>query len=216
MSTTKITGFSKYPSCGGTQLTVTFSSWITNLKTHPCKTVVKCPIGETAGTGTEVELLAKYPPKKDFSIHFRKSHIFTHSKSHIIYYLDLFQCLIWLQILSRGANTNAISHFSWLSQNEVVWGWGPRSVLTAAAPPTTRGWSECDLSQGPRCKSAGQESLSPCSWRDWIWHLPTEVRACVDQQRAFPVCVEGANVLQLFNTYESQSIYFGAWIEVGF
>lgn len=71
----------------------------------------------------------------NFTIRFRKSDIFTHSKSYIIYYLDLFQCLIWLQIPSRGASANAISHLCWLSQDKAVWSRvrGPRSVRIAAA-----------------------------------------------------------------------------------
>lgn len=125
---------SKYPSCGALLAQCNIFIMSNQLKNSSCKAVLKCPFGETAGTSTVTKLLAKYTPKMNFTIRFRKSYIFTPSKSYIIYYLDLFQGLIWLQIPNSGASANAISRLSWLSQNKAVWSWvwGPRCVRTAA------------------------------------------------------------------------------------
>lgn len=85
---------SKYPSCGALLAQCNIFIMSNQLKNSSCKAVLKCPFGETAGTSTVTKLLAKYTPKMNFTIRFRKSYIFTPSKSYIIYYLDLFQGLI--------------------------------------------------------------------------------------------------------------------------
>lgn len=81
---------SKYPSCGALLAQCNIFIMNNQLKNSSCKAVLKCPFGETAGTSTVVDLLAKPTQKMDFTIHFRKLYVFTHSKSDIIYYLDCF------------------------------------------------------------------------------------------------------------------------------
>lgn len=180
--------FSKYPSCGA--LLAHCSNFIMNneLKILFCKAALKCPFGETAGTGTAGWI----HPKKWTLQHSSESHVFLHFL-RVLSFISWACFSVWFDwVPGRGASANAAPFLSWLSQNEAIWGRGP-AVSVLLQPLTTGGWSKCDLSQVPGWESAGQESPSLSQWRDWIQHLPAEAQAVGNRQGARSGCFEGDN-----------------------